>query len=171
MKIRKNKSIIGILAVLMALLLINPVTAVNNQNNINQTVILPIQEFVGFSLSTNIITFNVDGLGTTITTPTYYITNLGNVPIDLSVKANNDFIGSNEQINLTDGYYAIICQDITTLIETNNTNIFKTGLNPQRHKESKEGTISLYQRFTIPYGTTPGTYNTTLTYTAMKTRN
>lgn len=54
---------------------------------------------------------------------------------------------------------------ITPITKNSNT-LFKTGLNPQRHGTS---TIPLYQTFTVPYGTTPGTYNTTITYTAIKT--
>lgn len=153
-------------ALLLIILTITPLPAAAVvQINTTQTVLLHIPQNIGFSLNTNTLTFNTDSLGTITTTPTYNLTNIGNVNIDLSIQANSDFNGP-EPLTLTEGFYTLIYQNISTPITKNSNTLFKTGLNPQRHGTS---TIPLYQTFTVPYGTTPGTYNTTITYTAIKT--
>lgn len=155
------------LATLLAIiLLITPLTAaaVTIPTNSTQTVLLHVPQCIGFSLSTNTLTFNVDNLGTTATTPTYNLTNIGNTNIDLSIQSNNDFTGP-ETITLTEGLYTLIYQNNNIPITKNSNTIFKTNLNPQRHGTS---TIPLYQTFTVPYGVLSGTYNTTVTYTAIK---
>lgn len=157
----------SILAVLITTLLITtPAAATPPSASVDQTVIMPIPEVVGFSISTATIYFNITGLGITSTTPTYSIRNLGNVNIDLSIIANNDFKSGNNTISISEGDYNIISTNITTPIEKGIAHTFKTGLNSRKGSET---TISLYQIFNIPFGTPNGIYNTTLTYTAIKT--
>lgn len=160
------KNIFKLTVLMVSILLITSVTAaaVTIPTNSTQKVILPVPQCIGFSLSTNTITFDVENFAITATTPIYNLTNLGNTNIDLSIQANNDFTGP-ETITLTEGFYTLIYQNISTPITKNSNTIFKTGLNPQRHGTS---TISVYQTFIVPYGVLTGTYNTTVTYTAIK---
>lgn len=155
----------GIIACLIAtIMLIAPSTVAATSATAEQTISVIVPEFVGFDISTNNLQFNCISLGTTMTTPEYSINNMGNVPIDLGIQCAGDFNGA-EQISPDESSYSLMQPNGVHNVRNGVNTIFKTGLSTQRHGDSS---ILLRQQLTIPPGVLPGTYSTTVTYTATK---
>lgn len=170
-----NHKIVDVLPLMVAMLLVaflavgdNPATAAA-PISADQSVTVTVNPNIAISTPSS-ITLPATNAGQTAQSSTYDVSNVGNVPVYIYVKANSaSFAGDNDTIPI-DPNYQIRIQDgstfttLTTSLQQITTTKLKTANQAGSTGADKLTTL---QKLAIPSGTEAATYTNSLTYSAL----
>ena len=159
-----DKKIFALLAMTLLIALIPAVSAASS-NNASQAVTVTVKPTISISIDTNLVDFgsvDADGLSTIKNT---VLTSNSNVAIDVWTRALNFVPSGASALTLTD--FAFSNGGAYTTY-TNSYQILFSNI-PKAPKTGAAPTKTANQRITVPLGTDPGQYNSTVYYSAVVT--
>lgn len=164
-----KEKIVGVASLMVAILLVTAIAVGDNQvsaaDSASQTATVTVNENIAITVPTAATMTGNDG--TTVTSNSYDVNNVGNVKVHIYVKSDNSAFTSVDSIDtipITGYQIKNQAGSYVTLTETLQK-ITTTKLDTPKHGGN---VLTTDQQLAIPSGTEAAVYTNSLTYTAMK---
>jgi hypothetical protein len=167
-----NKKILGVMAFALVLIVGSCPAFAASSSTATQTVTVTVSPTISISVSPNVsMTVLADGIPVSDATTT--VTSQSNKAIDLTISALVPYLdgaATSDTSALTLNNIAFASSGNTGTVSSGTLGTTASTLYTNLPRAAKSGTQTFQNTFTVtaPFGTTQGTYNTTVTYTAVQ---